>query len=127
VSGLRTAARLACRAALLLAALAGFAAPAPAREPSVAFGTVALADLPPEARQTVRLIQRGGPFPYDRDGVAFRNFERHLPLRERGYYREYTVPMPGARNRGVRRIVAGRGGELYYTDDHYRSFRRVRE
>ena len=57
----------------------------------------------------------------------FGNFEKHLPARERGYYREYTVPTPGARSRGARRIVAGRDGELYYTDDHYNSFRRIRE
>ena len=89
--------------------------------------TIALAELPAEARQTVVLIHRGGPFPYDRDGVVFGNFERLLPQRERGYYREYTVRTPGVKHRGARRIVSGRGGELYYTADHYRSFRRIRE
>ena len=59
------------------------------------------------------------------DGVVFGNREGHLPMKQRGYYREYTVATPGARDRGARRIVAGRGGELYYTDDHYRSFRRI--
>ena len=88
---------------------------------------VALADLPPEVPHTVRLIRDGGPFPHARDGSVFRNFERLLPLRERGYYREYTVPTPGLTHRGARRIVAGRGGELYYTNDHYRSFKRLRE
>ena len=88
---------------------------------------VSIAELPPEARHTVALIRAGGPFRYDRDGVVFGNRERLLPLRERGYYREYTVPTPGLNHRGARRIVAGRGGELYYTDDHYRSFRRIRE
>ena len=63
----------------------------------------------------------------ERDGVVFGNRERLLPQRERGYYREYTVPTPGLKHRGARRIVAGRGGELYYTDDHYRSFKRIRE
>jgi ribonuclease T1 len=75
----------------------------------------------------VLLIHRGGPFPYERDGVVFGNFERALPARERGYYHEYTVATPGIPHRGARRIVAGRGGELYYTDDHYRTFRRIRE
>jgi ribonuclease T1 len=84
-------------------------------------------ELPPEARQTLALIKAGGPFPYRQDGRAFSNRERLLPKRERGYYREYTVRTPGARDRGARRIVAGRGGEYYYTEDHYRSFRRVRE
>ena len=88
---------------------------------------VAAAQLPAEARETLRLIRKGGPYPFERDGIVFGNFEKHLPARERGYYREYTVPTPGARSRGARRIVAGRDGELYYTDDHYNSFRRIRE
>ena len=98
--------------------------------------SVALADLPPEAQHTLHLIQRGGPFPYPRkDGSTFGNFEKRLPPQARGYYREYTVPTPGSRDRGARRIIAGTGrsgdvahsGEYYYTDDHYRSFRRIRE
>jgi ribonuclease T1 len=88
---------------------------------------VRLAELPREAQQTLALIQRGGPFPYARDGVVFNNRERILPLRGRGYYHEYTAPTAGARNRGARRIIAGAEGEFYYTDDHYRSFRRIRE
>ena len=88
---------------------------------------VALADLPPEARQTLALIKRGGPFAYRNDGTTFGNRERRLPQREHGYYREYTVPTPGARDRGARRIVAGRNAEYYYTDDHYDSFRRIKE
>src|ERR1041385_8962271 len=81
--------------------------------------------LPAEARATLSLIARGGPFPYTRDGAVFSNRERQLPVRDRGYYREYTVKTPGIRGRGPRRIVAGRGGEYYYTDDHYRTFRRI--
>ena len=88
---------------------------------------VAVAQLPAEARATLGFIRKGGPFPYDRDGIVFGNFERHLPLHERGYYREYTVPTPGLKGRGARRIVSGRDGELYYTDDHYKSFRRIKE
>ena len=88
---------------------------------------VAASELPAEARQTIALIRRGGPFPYPRDGIEFRNFEKRLPVMPRGYYREYTVRTPGAKDRGARRIVAGRDGELYYTDDHYDSFRRVKE
>jgi ribonuclease T1 len=93
------------------------------------------AALPPEARETLALIKAGGPFPYRKDGTVFGNREKRLPLRERGYYREYTVKTPGSRDRGARRIVAGAGergdvrasGEYYYTDDHYNSFRRIRE
>jgi guanyl-specific ribonuclease Sa len=75
----------------------------------VPLGSVALAELPPEAQQTLRLIKQGGPFPYPhKDGSVFGNFEKRLPLQPRGYYREYTVPTPGRRDRGPRRIVAGR-------------------
>jgi ribonuclease T1 len=88
---------------------------------------VSLSALPPEARQTLELIQRNGTFPHRQDGRTFGNREKRLPIRAHGYYREYTVPTPGARDRGARRIVAGNGGEFYYTDDHYRSFRRIRE
>ena len=111
-------------AIFLLALLA--ALPAGARDP-MASADVRLAQLPPEAQQTFTLIQRGGPFPYPRDGVVFANRERLLPLHRRGYYREYTVPTPRARSRGARRIIAGAEGDFYYTDDHYRTFRRIRE
>ena len=92
-----------------------------------AIGQIEAVALPPEARVTLALIRKGGPFPYQKDGSVFGNREQSLPRRERGYYREYTVRTPGARDRGARRIVAGRDGELYYTDDHYRTFRRIRE
>ena len=82
--------------------------------------------LPPEARDTLRLIARGGPYPHRQDGDVFGNRERRLPARPRGYYREYTVRTPGSRDRGARRIVAGGDppNEYFYTDDHYGSFRR---
>jgi len=100
--------------------------------------------LPQEARETLRLIERGGPFPYERDGIVFGNFEKRLPQKERGYYQEYTVKTPDVKHRGARRIIAGGcpagarksrdgplvlapcdKGERYYTGDHYRSFSRV--
>lgn len=87
--------------------------------------TVTAAQLPAEARATLALIDQGGPFPYAKDGVVFGNFERLLPKQQRGYYHEYTVKTPGERDRGARRIVTGQGGEIYYTDDHYKSFRAV--
>ncbi|MFG2903170.1 ribonuclease domain-containing protein [Streptomyces zaomyceticus] len=87
--------------------------------------TVRAADLPPEARRTLALIARGGPYPYAKDGAVFSNFERILPRKERGHYREYTVKTPGESDRGARRIVTGRNGEIYWTDDHYESFREV--
>jgi ribonuclease T1 len=88
---------------------------------------VAPARLPAEARQTLALIAKGGPYPYDRDGIVFQNREGILPKKSSGYYREYTVITPGERDRGARRIVAGSNGERYYTADHYESFVRVEE
>lgn len=88
---------------------------------------IAAAQLPAEARQTLALVKQGGPFPYARDGIVFNNFEKRLPQQPRGYYREYTVKTPGRRDRGPRRIVAGKAAEYYYTEDHYASFRRIRE
>ena len=90
-------------------------------------GEVRFSELPPEARSTIALLRKGGPYPYERDGVTFSNYQKILPPRERGWYREYTVRTPGERTRGARRIVAGRDGTLYYTDDHYQSFRRILE
>lgn len=92
-------------------------------------GLIHVADLPPEARQTIVLIRQGGPFPYDKDGSVFGNYEKMLPQQKRGYYREFTVKTPRARNRGARRIVTGgnKPREYYYTSDHYRSFKRVIE
>ena len=113
--------------AALLACVLFAAVGADAREPVPALPEIAVPELPAQARETLKLIKQGGTFPYERDGTAFGNFERLLPQRSRGYYLEYTVRTPGVEIRGARRIVAGRGGELYYTDDHYRSFRLIRE
>lgn len=88
---------------------------------------IALTELPPEARQTLRHIEQGGPFPYARDGVVFGNYERKLPPKPRGYYREYTVKTPGVHHRGARRIVCGVVPDCYYTADHYQTFKRIRE
>lgn len=89
-------------------------------------GSALPAFLPPEARDTLALIARGGPFPHSQDGVVFGNYEGLLPKEPRGYYHEYTVETPGAHNRGARRIITGGTPPeaYYYTGDHYRSFRR---
>lgn len=91
-----------------------------------AAGEIALADLPPEGRETLALIKQGGPFPYAKDGSTFGNRENLLPPQPRGTYREYTVPTPGATSRGARRIVCG-DPDCWYTADHYRSFEKIRE
>ena len=121
----------------------------PARGPSPGIESIRVNQLPKEAHQTLNLIRSDGPFPYDRDGITFGNYEKRLPAAARGHYREYTVKTPGVRHRGARRVVVGcaridrrknerpaeeslvylpacrDGGEFYYTDDHYRSFRRI--
>ena len=99
------------------------------RQGTDGLGTVAEGDLPAEARQTLALIREGGPYPYEKDGTVFGNYERKLPRQRRGYYTEYTVRTPQVRSRGARRIIAGgpdgRPTEFYYTDDHYQTFRRI--
>lgn len=112
------------------AGLSGLPAASRGPAPTEASASVALAELPAEARTTHRLVLSGGPFPYAKDGTVFGNRERLLPERARGHYREYTVPTPGSRDRGARRLVCG--GQpptapeaCYYTDDHYASFRLV--
>lgn len=101
-----------------------------AKAPRAELTTVSLAQRPSEARQTHRLIHEGGPFPYEKDGSVFGNRERLLPLQVRGFYREYTVSTPGARDRGARRMVCG-GHRVaapegcFYSGDHYASFGRI--
>jgi ribonuclease T1 len=120
---------LAMAAVLLVGAAA--AGTAHARESAPALPEVALADLPPQAREVHALILRGGPFAYERDGVTFGNRERLLPAKPRGFYHEYTVRTPGTKSRGARRIVCGgpkTAPEVcYWTADHYASFSRIRE
>ena len=97
--------------------------------PTSSAEVIALAELPLQGVQVYRRIHQGGPFVSEKDGSVFGNRERLLPIKKRGYYLEYTVPTPGARNRGVRRIVCGGQPKLpdacYYTADHYESFRRI--
>jgi len=98
--------------------------------PEAVGATVAVQQLPREGQETYQLIHKGGPFPFEKDGVVFGNRERILPQQARGYYHEYTVKTPGERTRGARRIVCG-GLEVqkpvncYYSDDHYSTFREI--
>jgi ribonuclease T1 len=98
---------------------------------AAALEPVSAAQLPREAARTLDAIRAGGPFRYSKDGVVFKNFERELPARPRGYYHEYTVTTPTSRNRGARRIVCGGPprtlDDCYYTGDHYQTFQRILE
>jgi ribonuclease T1 len=128
---LRIRARIAALAAIA-AVLALVASPAiHARDDAADRNEITAAKLPREARDVLALIRAGGPFPYERDGVTFGNRERLLPPQHRGFYHEYTVKTPGAANRGARRVICGGPRQApevcYYTDDHYASFRRIRE
>jgi ribonuclease T1 len=100
-------------------------AASPGRTPRSDLPGVAVADLPPQARDALAVIDRGGPYPYSQDNTVFSNVERLLPARRTGYYREYTVLTPGSATRGTRRLVVGADGDIFYTDDHYQSFRQV--
>ena len=101
-----------------------------AKNPAL-LGIIPVQELPQQAKHTLVLIKNGGPFPYGKDGTVFRNYERVLPQQKRGYYHEFTVKTPGERTRGSRRIVSGgeprSSGEYYYTDDHYATFKRIKE
>jgi ribonuclease T1 len=105
--------------------------PTPGNSDNQVQGTIAAAQLPREAVNTLNLIAAGGPYPYEKDGIVFGNREGLLPPHRRGYYHEYTVPTPRAHNRGARRIVCGgllqRTDNCYYSDDHYTSFNRIVE
>lgn len=114
-------------ACLLGILLLSDAAPAEARSGSSKSPTwVREGELPVEARDTLALIRQGGPFPYARDGAVFANREGRLPFAARNTYREYTVKTPHSRDRGARRIIAGKN-KFWYTIDHYRSFRLIVE
>ena len=91
----------------------------------IALADVSVKDLPSEARDTLKQIEKGGPYAFDRDGIVFGNFEKRLPIKERGYYNEFTVKTPGVKHRGARRIVTGKSGEKYYSGDHYKTFKRI--
>ena len=128
------AVKLALTGALLAAAI--YSLPAQARSQAdrpreSSLPVVRIVELPREGRATYELIRQGGPFPNGKDGVVFGNRERLLPAASRGFYREYTVPTPGSRDRGARRIVCGgpiRAPQAcYYTADHYASFRLIQE
>jgi ribonuclease T1 len=119
--------------ALLLAAVLGLAgcgssssrssaASSTAASKPAGMSTITEASLPVQARDVIKRIDDGGTFQYRQDGVTFQNREGLLPAEPSGYYREYTVATPGAADRGARRLILGRHGELYYTPDHYRSF-----
>src|SRR4029077_4950841 len=89
----------------------------------IALADISVKDLPAEAREALGLIEKGGPYPFDRDGMLFGNFEKRLPIKDRGYYNEFTVKTPGVKHRGARRIVTGKGGKKDNSDSPYKTFK----
>jgi ribonuclease T1 len=128
------AVKFALTSVLLAVAISGPLAQARSQSDRPREGTLAVipvAELPREGRATYELIRQGGPFQSGKDGTVFGNREHLLPAAKRGFYREYTVPTPGSRDRGARRIVCGgpmkQPYACYYTADHYASFRMIVE
>ena len=74
---------------------------------------------------TLKRIARGERLRFPNDGSVFQNRERRLPAKPPGYYHEFVQPTPGVGGPGAQRLVLGQEGEVYYTPDHYRSFRRI--
>ena len=134
VQGVRAGSRTGALLGLMMAAAASLAVLAPvdalARSNAGLGADVTLSGLPLEAQRTDQLIHSGGPFPFSKDGAVFGNYEKRLPRQPRGWYHEYTVPTPGARDRGARRIICGgkqptEPDACFYTEDHYNSFHRI--
>jgi ribonuclease T1 len=115
-----------------IAIFAFFTPSSPAREAPAKIdenAVILATDLPKEGQATLALIRKGGPFPYAKDGTVFSNRERALPKQPRGYYHEYTVKTPRERTRGAKRIICGGAKQLecFYTEDHYATFRKIKE
>ncbi|URO01543.1 hypothetical protein NB069_18945 [Leclercia adecarboxylata] len=71
---------------------------------------------------TLARIESGGSFPHRNDGSVFQNRSGDLPQKPAGYYTEYVHPTNGIAGPGPQRIVVGKGGEMFYTPDHYKTF-----
>ena len=123
-----------CGFAACVVGTAGFALARDSAPRTTDFPLILVADLPREGRDTLALIRKGGPYPYSKDGSVFSNRERILPREARGYYHEFTVKTPRSRDRGAQRIICGSAAGkqqvldvCYYTDDHYASFKKIKE
>ena len=57
-------------------------------------------------------------------GSYFGNYEGLLPSKDGRIYTECDIDTLGETSRGAKRIVFSNDGLIYYTEDHYESFRR---
>jgi len=85
-------------------------------------------DLTPVLRRIAdgKTLREAGYPGHAGDGSTFLNLvdresgRRPLPVKPRGYYVEYVAPPnDGARWPGPQRLIIGRGGEAYYSPEHY--------
>jgi dienelactone hydrolase len=115
--------------AFLSEALAAPTPPAAARpvaKPAVPAG------VPERVLKMLEYVDKHGDAPDSYEGGrTFGNFERRLPLNDahgrRIKYREWDVnPLRSGVNRGPERLVTGSDGSAHFTDDHYRTFQRIR-
>lgn len=58
-------------------------------------------------------------------GSSFGNFEGLLPTKKGRKYYECDIDTLGKKSRGAKRIVYSNDGLIFYTDDHYESFRQL--
>ncbi|WP_081325944.1 ribonuclease domain-containing protein [Pantoea agglomerans] len=74
----------------------------------------------------------GGKYPLKNNFSVFRNYPDRttgisgLPKQPNGYYKEYVHPTPDIPRPGPQRIIVGQNGEAYYTNDHYKTFIKIR-
>lgn len=87
------------------------------------------------------------PLPYKNDGIIHSDIHATLPTKPAGFYKEYTLIIPGRKTgdgpeavkigdqtfmtgevlspRGPERLMIGDNREVYYTPDHYKTFVRL--
>lgn len=79
-----------------------------------------------DLKPTLDRIERGEANNHRNDGSSFQNREGRLPRKPAGYYKEYVHPTKGEYGPGPQRIILGKEGEVWYTPDHYKSFKKIK-
>jgi guanyl-specific ribonuclease Sa len=78
-------------------------------------------------QSTMERINNGGSYPHRNDGGTYKNLGGELPAKaDPNYYNEYVHPTQGTNGPGTQRIIIGKGGEYYYSPDHYKTFIRFK-
>ena len=79
-----------------------------------------------DLKPTLDRIARGEANRHQNDGTTFQNRENRLPRKPAGYYTEYVNPTPGEYGPGPQRIIIGKKDEVWYTPDHYKTFKQIK-